>query len=104
MANRIRLNHAEVARILKAAPMVAAVKDAADKVAQNVRDMGIKVGDKDGGSHEVDLPVTVTMVTTDRAHANVTLAHPAGMAVQAKHGPLTKAAAQAGLDVRERKS
>jgi hypothetical protein len=100
----IKLNHAGIEQILKAAPMQAAVKAAAEQIAQNVRDQGIKVGDKDGGAHEIDLPVTVTMTTTDRAHANVTIAHPAGEAVQAKHGALTKAAAQAGLDVRERKS
>ena len=103
MAPRIKLNHAGIAAILKSAPVAAATKRAAETVAQNVRDMGIKVGDVDGGKHEVDLPVTVTMSTTDRAHANVTLAHPAGEAVQAKHGALTKAAAQAGLDVRSRK-
>jgi hypothetical protein len=101
---RIKLNHVGIAEILKSAPMQAAVKAAAEKVAQNVRDQGIKVGDKDGGKHEYDLPVTVTMVTTDRAHANVTIAHPAGEAVQSKHGALTKAAAQAGLDVTERPS
>lgn len=100
----IKLNHASIAEILKSAPVAAAVKAAAEKVAQNVRDQGIKVGDRDGGPHEYDLPVTVTMVTTDRAHANVTLAHPSGESVQAKHGSLTKAAAQAGLSVTERKS
>jgi hypothetical protein len=103
MASHIRLNHKGVEQILKSAPMAAAVKAAAERVAENVRGMGIKVGDKDGGPREYDLPVTVTMTTTDRAHANVTIAHPAGQAVQAKHGALTKAAAQAGLDVRERK-
>lgn len=100
---RVNINRAGVAAILKSAPVAAAVRAAAEQVAQNVRDQGIKVGDRDGGPHEYDLPVTVTMVTTDRAHANVTIAHPAGEAVQAKHGALTKAAAQAGLDVRERK-
>lgn len=89
-----------VARLLKSSRVAAATRRAAEDVAKNVRDMGIKVGDRDGGPHEYDLPVKVTMSTTDRAHANVTLAHPAGQAVQAKHGALTKAAAQAGLDVR----
>lgn len=103
MASRIRLNHKGVEEILKSAPMAAAVKDAAEKIAQNVRDQGIKVGDRDGGPHEYALPVTVTMVTTDRAHANVTIAHPAGESVQAKRGALTKAAAQAGLNVRGKK-
>lgn len=99
----IRLNHAGIEAILKSAPMAAAVKAVAEQVAQNVRDMNIDVGGFKGDSGEIDLPVDVTMTTTDRAHANVTIKHPAGQAVQAKHGALTKAAAQAGLDVRERK-
>lgn len=97
---KTRLDHAGIAAVLKGPLMQAAVKAAAEAVADNVRAQDIKVGDRDGGPHEYDLPVTVQMSTTDRAHANVTLAHPAGMAVQAKHGALTKAAAQAGLDVR----
>jgi hypothetical protein len=44
--------------------------------------------------------VKVKLSTTDRAHAEVILAHPAGIAVQAKHGALTKAASQAGLEVK----
>ena len=100
----VRLNSAGIAEILKSPQMHAVIKAEAEKIAENVRSMGIKVGDADGGSREIDLPVEVTMSTTDRARANVTLAHPAGQAVQAKHGALTKAAGQAGLDVTERKS
>lgn len=98
----IRLNSAGIEAILKSPAMAAAVKAEAEKIAQNVRDQKVTVGDVDGGKHEIDLPVTVKMVTTDRAHAIVALAHPAGEAVQAKHGSLTKAASQAGHDVRER--
>jgi hypothetical protein len=104
MARRTGLYSNGVAAVLKSRGVVAATKAAAEAIAQNVRDMKITVGDKDGGKHEYPLPVTVKMVTTDRAHAIVALAHPAGEAVQAKHGALTKAAAQAGLSVRERKS
>lgn len=93
------LKSAGVSAILRSDAMHRAIEDVADVVADNVKALGIKVGDKDGGSREVELPVTVRMSTTDRAHANVTLAHPAGQAVQAKHGALTKAAGQAGLDV-----
>lgn len=103
MANRIKLDFRGVAAILKSAEMQRVVKAAAEDVAAQVEAMSIKVGDRDGGPHEYDLPVKVSMTTTDRAHANVTLAHPSGQAVQAKHGALTKAAAQAGLDVREAK-
>jgi hypothetical protein len=99
----IKLNHKGVSEILKSAGMAAEVKAAAEAVADNVRSQGIRVGDRDGGPRERDLPVTVTMVTTDRAHALVTIAHPSGEAVQAKHGALTKAAAQAGLKVKGKK-
>lgn len=104
MPSNIRLNSRGIEAILKGPMMQAAVKAAAERVAQNVRDQGITVGDVDGGAHEYDLPVSVKMVTTDRAHGIVALSHPAGKSVQAKHGALTKAAAQAGLDVTERKS
>lgn len=101
-SKRVRLDHRGIAALMKSAPMTAAVKAASESVAQNVRSQGIRVGDRDGGGLERDLPVTVTVVTTDRAHGIVAIAHPAGQAVQAKHGSLTKAAAQAGLDVRQR--
>lgn len=100
---RVELDEKGIAALLRSGGMRSAVDEAANAIAENVRNQDIKVGDRDGGPYEVDLPVTVTDSTTDRAKARVTLAHPAGLAVQAKHGSLTKAAAQAGLDVRERK-
>lgn len=98
----IRLDNQALGAILKSARMAAITRAAAEQVAQNVRDQGIKVGDRDGGKDEYDLPVNVSMSTTDRAHAVVAIAHPSGEAVQAKHGALTKAARQAGLDVKDR--
>lgn len=100
---RVKIDPKGVAAILKSAAMHKVVQDAAEAVASNVRDQNIKVGDHDGGSHERDMPVTVGVTTTDRAHAVVTLAHASGEAVQAKHGALTKAAAQAGLKVRSKR-
>ena len=95
----VRLDSSGIRAILQSTEMHRATQDAAEAVADNVRAMNIRVGDKDGGPHEYDLPVEVAVTTTDRAHAFVSLAHPAGLAVQAKHGALTKAAGQAGLDV-----
>lgn len=103
MARKVKLDSRGIEALLQSTAMHRATQDAAEKVADGVRGMNIKVGDKDGGSHEYDLPVKVEMTTTDRAHAFVSLAHPAGQAVQAKHGSLTKAAAQAGLDVQEKR-
>jgi hypothetical protein len=47
-------------------------------------------------------PVEVRAYTTDRAAAAVSIAHPAGKAIQAKYGALTRAAAAAGLEVKSR--
>jgi hypothetical protein len=45
-------------------------------------------------------PITVQHFTTDRAGGTVNIASPAGLAIQAKFGVLTKAAAAAGMEVR----
>lgn len=104
MARRnVRLDHRGLADVLKSREVTALTQAAAESVAANIEAMGIRVGDKDGGPREIDLPVTVRMVETDRAHAVVALAHPAGEAVQAKRGALTKGAAQAGLDFTARR-
>lgn len=95
----IKFNGSAFEHILKSAEADRMVQEVAEKVAGYVEDQGIGVGDKDGGRHEIPLPVKVSVVTTDRAHAIVMLAHPAGIAVQAKHGALTKAASEAGLHV-----
>ena len=96
----VKLDGDGIEAILKSGGMKALVDATAEKVAENVRAMNIGVGDRDGGPREVPLPVKVKTTTTDRAHAEVILAHPAGIAVQAKRGALTKAASQAGLEVR----
>lgn len=100
MSADVKLDHGGIAALEKSGAMRALVDAAAEKVAANVRGLGIKVGDRDGGPREIALPVKVTNTTTDRAHASVTLAHPAGIAVQAKHGALTKGASAAGLTVK----
>lgn len=83
----LKLDHRGIGDLLKSDEVKRATELVAQGVAAKVR------------SAEPNYPVTVEMTTTDRAHANVSIAHPAGMAVQAKRGSLTKAAAQAGLDV-----
>ncbi|MEV1157731.1 hypothetical protein AB0J27_20265 [Micromonospora chokoriensis] len=45
------------------------------------------------------MPVTRDGTTTDRAVEAVSIAHPGGLAVQAKYGALTDAARAVGLDV-----
>lgn len=95
----IKLDGRGIEGVAKSAEMHREINKLAEKVADNVRAQGIRV---DGIPGDIALPVKVTEGETDRARATVSLAHPSGKAVQAKHGALTKAAAQAGLEVRGR--
>ena len=83
----INLDYGAIGQILKN-DMRGPIDELAAKVAARV----------DVGS-VTDAEVTVTAATTDRAKAYVTIAHPAGLAIQAKYGALTKAAASLGLEV-----
>jgi hypothetical protein len=92
----VHLNEAALERILKRPQVDDAVKRLGEEIAQRVRGMHIPVGDVDdanGQSTTIELPVIVSDA------GNVILAHPAGIAVQAKYGALTKAAAEIGLEV-----
>jgi hypothetical protein len=90
--NKVTLNHRGLANLLTSTEMHRLVQDVAEQIGRNVEAQGITVGDKDGGAHEIPLPVKVEVTTTDRAHGSVILAHPAGIAVQAKHGALPRPA------------
>lgn len=79
----------------KAAP---GVRDAARAIQKTAYNSGVTVGDVDGGGHEYPLPVRI--FHDDDGTSRVALAHPAGIAVQAKHGTLTRAAAANGFEVR----
>jgi hypothetical protein len=92
---RIELDRAGVAEMAKGRELQALVRGIADQVANNARNQGHTVESGD------PLPVEVTSTVTDRARANVTITHAAGLPMQAKYGVLTKAAAQAGLDVKD---
>jgi hypothetical protein len=94
MATTVRLDHGGMAEILKSGPVAAAVRAMAQTVAGNAK------AHPSVTRHGV--PVEVTAYTTDRAACAVTLAHSAGMPIQAKYGALTQAAGAAGLEVRAR--
>ena len=83
--------HLDYDAILKAIP-AGVVEAAAKEIAANV-----DVGD-------VDAQVGVMMGTTERGApvALVSILHPAGMAMEAKHGTLKKAAAACGLEVKSK--
>jgi hypothetical protein len=87
MAPGVELDHDGIAKILKE-DMRGPVHEAALAIAARV----------DVGS-VTDAEVTVRDYTTDRAASAVSIAHPAGLAIQAKYGSLTKAAAGIGLEV-----
>lgn len=95
----IHFDERALGSVLKSSVVRSMVKAAAEKIAANVDDQGIKVGAFKGDRGPIDLPVRVTTDTSDRAIAFVTLAHPAGIAAQAKYGALTKAASAVGLHV-----
>lgn len=90
------LDHQGIGSLLKSAEMQQVVREVANTVAGNVSSQGLTA--TSGGG----LPVEVNTYITDRAAAAVTITHPAGLAMQAKYGALTKAAAAAGLEVTER--
>lgn len=95
----VRLDRTGLAAIAKSPEMKRLVAEAAQKIADNVNEQGIEVGAFKGGSGRIPLPVQVKAETTDRAAASVILAHPAGIAAQAKYGALTRAASAVGLTV-----
>jgi hypothetical protein len=99
MATNLHLSKKGLHDALQQRGIVEAVNDMADRVADQVRVQGIGVGDRDGGSHEIELPVKVDVYTSDRPRASVVINHPAGLSVQAKDGALTRAAAALGLEV-----
>jgi hypothetical protein len=87
----VELDHAGIGKFLKET-MRGPIDDLARLVAANV----------DVGS-VTEAEVTVRSYTTDRAAAAVSIAHPAGLAIQAKHGALTKALSSQGLTLRSKK-
>lgn len=91
MANNFKFDQKGVEEILKVR-MRKPVEEAAQRIADRV----------DVGS-VTDAEVSVRMITTDRAHGIVTIAHPAGIAMEAKHGTLRRAAAAEGFEVSEPK-
>lgn len=98
MAPKIRLDHAGMAEMLDSAKVSAAVEELGKSVADAVTLPAIK------GPQEAEVKTTVRKASggrlTSRTAVDVTLAHPSGVRVEAKHGTLAKAAASKGLEVR----
>jgi hypothetical protein len=83
-AGEVKLDHKGIAALIKTPAFHAVVNEAAAAVQSAAREL---VG---------DTPVPVHEFTTDRAAASVSVLAP----MQAKHGALTKAAANVGLEVK----
>jgi hypothetical protein len=102
MAARVKLDLGGREEVAKSGEVRAAVHAAAEKVAEAVEAQGIRVIGEPG---EIPLPVKIYDDTTsgmrvNRATSRVVLAHASGLAVQAKHGALSKAASDAGLKLK----
>lgn len=99
MANNVRvtLNHAGMRELLTSPGVTALVAGRAASVAASI---GPEYVTSEG--HVVPILNGVIPGRTQRAGAAVTLAHPAGLAIEGKHGVLAQACAENGLELKER--
>lgn len=84
----------------------AALWDEVGKVARGpVEDLANEIAPRVDVGSVTDAQVSVLHSTTRKGWpvSMVTIMHPAGLAIQAKHGALTKAAASLGLTVKSKK-
>ena len=88
--NQLRLDSPGILEMLQSSDVALVIAEAAESVASGVRETA------HGGE---TIPVVVDEYTTDRAAAGVTMAHAAGIGMEAKHGSLSRAAEGAGLEV-----
>lgn len=85
----VRLDSPGIEAVLKSDAMAEQVRAVAEQIAERAR------------AARPDDPFEVrSRIAPDRAVSSVTLTHAKGLAVQAKHGTLTRAAAAAGYEVR----
>ena len=89
MAKKFALDHAGMAEMLTSTFMLGAVVKAANAVRASA------AAAPEIGRH--DAPVDTTSGVSDRARAIVTIMHPGGRGMQAKHGTLSQAVAASGL-------
>ncbi|WIC90160.1 hypothetical protein SEA_VROOMVROOM_10 [Arthrobacter phage VroomVroom] len=90
MAAKIKLDKAGMTAMLKSGEVLAEVSSAASNVAGNINETA--------GDEPVEV-LSGPHMHSDRAAAHVTLAHAAGLNIEAKRGTLARAAAAAGLEV-----
>lgn len=93
---RVKLNHSGLASILKSQKVAQAVHRQAETIADAARASEAVVRNELTGS------VEVRDYVTDRAASSVTITHPAGIPIEAKHGTLARAAESTGHKVTSR--
>lgn len=95
----VRLNSKGIQEVAKSDAMQRVIRALAEDVADNINRAGYTAssGASDSGA---ELHAEVEMQETDRARAVVKVNHPAALAFQAKHGMFTRAASEAGVEVR----
>lgn len=98
MANKIRLDNRGIGEVLDSAPVYAEVQRLASSVKGTISATA-------GGE---TIPVTLRTrvaaggrLRSPRRAIDVTLAHPAGLRVEALRGPLARGAASAGLQMKK---
>lgn len=98
MASKIRLDKRGMAQMLNSAPVAAATVGLGRSVA------GAVSATADGEPIEVESRTRIAAGgrLSARTAFDVTLAHPAGLRVEAQRGPLARAAASRGLEVKGR--
>lgn len=83
----VKLNRSGMRDLLRSEGVQAMLGRRAERVADVVRSAGIRV---EGVPGKTELPVEVDIrAGKNRARATVAIDHPAGLAVEAKHGVLT---------------
>lgn len=92
---KIKLDHRGILEALQSPEVAEAINAKADEVHAIVQ--AAPEITRNGAATEV------VHYTTDRAAAAVDIDDPAGLAIQAKHGTLTKAARAVGLQVKAKK-
>lgn len=91
---RLRIDRKGLRKLLTSERMQAHLGERAGAMAEQVEAAGIRV---EGQPGRIALPVTVTVTGRgNRARARVILDHPAGAAVEAKHGVLAASVDAAG--------
>lgn len=95
MRVRVRLDPAGIRQVLQSAPMRAMVAQAGEQAATAVRAQG-RIARSGAQSSGPDITGSVRVVVGSSGYdgrpvAQVSITHPAGVAMQAKHGVMTRA-------------